>query len=429
MKKMKAGCLLLIIMAVMLGCAVSVCAKSEVTYIFEEAVENNDIHYSFDNGILTVSGRGCVDDGYDSVCKKEEIKEVVINDGVTAIANYVFMGCTKLEKVSIPQTVSGIGYGVFRESNLREITIPSSVKSLGSYCLAFCKNLKKVTMPGDYVHYFEDGKDELIMSNVDTINLNSGFSEKNICDFRASKIYTDSKDKKYKSFGGVIYTKNGKRLVMVPASTKKLVIRKGCTTVSMWAMSYSNDMEAEYEPVCKNLKSVTIPKTVKYIADDSDIEYPNYSVLGKCNWKVLSKKINGKNLANLFKMMNKKNIKKILNSSDYKIKKIKNMYITKDQVLVYYDGKAKTVTIPKNVRVIADEVFMDNKYLRKVILSKNLREIGKEAFCYCFNLKKIEWGKKLRRVGKSAFDFTGLKNVKLPASVKKKGEHVFGEGL
>ena len=85
MKKAKAGCLLIIIiMTAILGCAVSVCAKSKVTYIFEEAVEKNYIHYSFDNGVLTISGSGS---GY----KGGSAKEWKMTTGMGAVAKVVVL--------------------------------------------------------------------------------------------------------------------------------------------------------------------------------------------------------------------------------------------------------------------------------------------------------------------------------------------------
>ena len=96
--------------------------------IFNNSIENNDIHYSFSNGVLTVTGTGYANEEYKDVCGKSDIKEVVIEPGVVGICNFAFEDCSKLSKVTIPESVVEMGFGAFGGTRLKEINIPSTVK-------------------------------------------------------------------------------------------------------------------------------------------------------------------------------------------------------------------------------------------------------------------------------------------------------------
>ena len=67
---------------------------------------------------------------------------------VTVIESYSFAGCSGLTSVTIPDSVTSIGYQAFRDcSGLTSMTIPDSVTIIGSYALAGCSRLEEITLP------------------------------------------------------------------------------------------------------------------------------------------------------------------------------------------------------------------------------------------------------------------------------------------
>ena len=69
-----------------------------------------------DDGILTISGTDMP--SYSSgdapwYSQKDEIKKVVIKDGVKNIGYLAFNGCSSLTTVTIPNSVTSIGSGAF----------------------------------------------------------------------------------------------------------------------------------------------------------------------------------------------------------------------------------------------------------------------------------------------------------------------------
>ena len=82
-----------------------------------------------DKGVLTVSGNGKITS---HPWAAENVKEVILQKGVTSICASAFSGCTALTKVTLPNTLLEIGNTAFYNcSSLTEITLPDSVKGLG----------------------------------------------------------------------------------------------------------------------------------------------------------------------------------------------------------------------------------------------------------------------------------------------------------
>ncbi len=76
-----------------------------------------------------------------------EIINLVIPDGVTGIGNCAFSGCSGLNSVSIPNSVTSINDYAFNNSGLTSITIPNSVTSIGKEAFGYCFDLTSVTIP------------------------------------------------------------------------------------------------------------------------------------------------------------------------------------------------------------------------------------------------------------------------------------------
>ena len=83
----------------------------------------------------------------------EEVKDMVIPDGVTSINDYAFNGCTGLTSATIPDGVTSIGYGAFNGcTGLTSVTIPEGVTSIGESAFQGCRRLTSVTIPNSVTY-------------------------------------------------------------------------------------------------------------------------------------------------------------------------------------------------------------------------------------------------------------------------------------
>lgn len=137
------------------------------------------------DGTLTISGTGPMDDYSFSYGKHapwhdelwNQIRRVVVSDGVTYIGNYAFSGCSALAEVILPETLSKIGdYAFFNCRDLVSITLPQGLAEIGASAFNGCGSLAPLTIPVSVTHVgggafygtatSAAGQDKVDLSNV-----------------------------------------------------------------------------------------------------------------------------------------------------------------------------------------------------------------------------------------------------------------------
>lgn len=92
------------------------------------------LFWSFsENGFLTVEGMGGMPDYHDKTTPweevKQDIKSVVIKNGITRVGSQAFKGCGKLVSVDLPKSLKMIHFGAFEDCcSLKEVHIPADMK-------------------------------------------------------------------------------------------------------------------------------------------------------------------------------------------------------------------------------------------------------------------------------------------------------------
>lgn len=117
------------------------------------------------SGVLTISGTG---EMYDSKTPEETpwheyvslIQSVVIEEGVTGIGANTFSGIDTLIEVSIPSTVTKVGYGAFANSrNIRMVNTNGGLKAVSKCMFYKCDQFPSIELAegltdiGDYAFY------------------------------------------------------------------------------------------------------------------------------------------------------------------------------------------------------------------------------------------------------------------------------------
>lgn len=137
-----------------------------------------NIDFSFDEntGELTLFGSGPLGGNYDGKLspwpfENDQIRSVVIEDGITTVGyglfrkcanlttvslpdtvtvlrEYAFSECPRLETVSLPNTLTKIGERVFYDCpKLRDLVLPDTLTSIGNYAFYNCQSLESIVIP------------------------------------------------------------------------------------------------------------------------------------------------------------------------------------------------------------------------------------------------------------------------------------------
>ena len=274
------------------------------------------------------------------------VKTIVIPDSVTKIGGSAFESCESLESVNIPDGVASIGEDAFSDCiSLKSLDMPKSVESIGDMAFLGCTSLSAI--------------------NVDAENPN------------------------YKSVDGVLFTKDGTRLISYPAgkSNKAYAIPDGVTSTDMFAFAYNNSLE-----------SLGIPES---LAEISDLSFESCSAL---------------------KEINVAEGNAVFSSAD-------GVLLNKDktELILYPAGRTdESYTVPENVKKIGGTAFFDCDNLRSVAVGDNVEEISYSTFALCDNLESVKLSKNLKAIPYRCFaDCPALNNVVIPSGVTSIGEGAF----
>ena len=197
---------------------------------------------------------------------------------VTSIGNSAFYQCPNLNSVIIPEGVTEIGYSVFESCwELKSVSFPNSLISIGDYAFWGCA-LNKIELPSKLEKIgqgafstngeFSDGVSftNVVIPNSVTYIGNFAFMG---CD-DLEKIEVEKDNKRYFSEDGVLYDKEKKALLCIPAGKKieQYNILDGITNIVGGACRN-----------CINLKSIIIPTSVVSISMGAFSSHSNLKVI------------------------------------------------------------------------------------------------------------------------------------------------------
>ena len=103
--------------------------------------------------LLVIGGTGAMPDYYGSAERpwndyRENIKKVVVEEGITALGYLAFTYCSNLEEVTLPSTLEKIGTYAFDScESLDTLVIPSGVTEIGEQSFGNCSGLVSITLP------------------------------------------------------------------------------------------------------------------------------------------------------------------------------------------------------------------------------------------------------------------------------------------
>ena len=369
-------------------------------------------------------------------CNK--LSEVVLSDQLTVIPNYTFYNCTALENITIPEVVTTIEGSVFNNcTNLKYIVISKNVNSIVSGTFSACKSLETIEIdPENQSYIFEDGilmkkdKTEIIYITKTAITGNTFIipstieklgshlidqhtqiqkviipeSVTSIDAYFLTKYITEveiaENNPNYVSADGKIYNKDKTILYLHYLNTENVTLEEGIKQIGIYAFR-----------LCTNLKQITLPESLEYIA-----AHAFFSILDSINIG--------------------KNVSFINNLAFYEAKgsnitiDSKNPYYMTDGNAIYNKEKTilrtllKKVTefeIPYGVEEIDNGAFHNQNQMTSVTIPETVKKIG-SSFNYCTSLTKIEIPSSVETISTGCFNNSS--NLKQIIINKEKGSIV-----
>ena len=120
-------------------------ATAEATAVTASGKCGNNLTWTMEDGVLTISGSGAMwDYDYDNIpWDNYSITDLVLNEGITYIGSTAFNSCTA-PSVTIPNSVTSMGSAAFESARMQTVTIGSGLTVISRSAFLWCSSLQNV---------------------------------------------------------------------------------------------------------------------------------------------------------------------------------------------------------------------------------------------------------------------------------------------
>ena len=322
-----------------------------------------------------------------------DLKEVVIEEGVTEIGVDAFSVCTSLETVTLPESLQKIGEGAFEYcSSLSEIRIPENVTVIGQRAFHCCKKLTSVTIPAGVTKiddatfaYCEELSTVVIPETVTKIG-KCAFQN---CGFSSINIPATVKETDYRAFAGCHSMQ--KATISVETVGEQTFYSCDALTEVEFTSEVKTIGDGAFHS-CTALAEIKIPDNVTSIGD---------GIFTGC--RALKKAVFEGGTVKKSTLGNPALQELIISGS-----------ATLDVSFTAGYSKSTLETVKIGKGVIGDSAFSNCTNLTTVELGDDVTSIGKSAFLKCTQLPSITIGSGVTSIGTSAFNgCTALTNANI----------------
>ena len=429
----------------------------------------NNVTWSLtEDGVLTLSGTGSTwnyPDEYPGWHGYEDIiQSCVIEDGVTAIGDYLFYQCMVLTDIDIPDSVTSFGYGAFANCySLNNVKIPVSVTYIDSGAFYNCSSLTDVHFGGFRSQWRQvtilDSNDPLIYATLHCStpvpdqwpvtgrcgdNVSWSLSENGVLTISGTG-YTWDYPEEYPGWDDYVEI------------IQKCVIEEGISSIGVYLF---------YD--CATLTSVEIPCSVLYINENAftscyalkDVYYNGsermwariaieegndllYNATIHSSDDALAWPVTGRCGDNLTWSLSEDGVLTLSGTGstwdypeeyptwypyvDYINKCVVEEGVTTIGYCLFFNSDALTsVDLPSSLNYIGEGAFASCINLTEVIIPDGVETIEAGAFFQCTSLANVDIPDSVTYIGGKAFSYcTSLTSVELPDGITSVNPYTF----
>ena len=251
------------------------------------------------------------------------------------------------------------------------------------------------------------------LSNVSFRLLNLKYPELVDEEVLSTKVTDEDRAEGVRDEFGVLYSKDGKRLLEGNVELKEYTVRKGTRVICDCAFEDYGDF---YSFRCSTLTSLTLPSSLQSIGDSA---FEDCNSLISLTLPSSLQSIGGGAFTGCT------SLRSVICNKFYKV--IGQMLLSADgtQVIAYW-GENSEVTIPEGVQSIGNSAFCDCSSLTSLTLPSSLQSIGGGAFWGCSSLSSLTLPSSLQSIGNGAFwNCSSLTSLTLPSSLQSIGDRAF----
>ena len=175
-------------------------------------------------------------------------------EGVEYIGDNAFYGCSNLQSINLPDTITSIAYQCFRYCRkLDNIKLPNNITTLNALTFDGCNNLKKLELPESLKTL---GESSLSDTSLVVLKFPSNLNSIGSGALRISTLQEiDTSENNYFDFrNGVLYSKDLKKLVLALSNVTNINMENTVETIQGYAFS-----------TCSRLSNINITENVKSI--------------------------------------------------------------------------------------------------------------------------------------------------------------------
>ena len=382
---------------------------------------NSGVLWSLDdNGVLTISGNGSMQFVDPHPWTAENVKKVVIQDGIKNVGAWAFHSCRNLTSVTIPSSITSIGDSAFSGCrSLTDITIPDSVTSIGDSAFYYCTKLTDIRIPDSVTSIGESAFG--YCSSLTNVTL-----PVNVTDIT----------------GGTFFVCTSLKQITLPENVKSIGYNAfyGCealTNVTIPAGVTSIGNRAFYD--CDSLTGFEIPDALTSIGTEVFSSFMTSSrtqlyanpgtdgadtirKAGYAYWET------GADYALKYQYENEIITSITLTAVN---ENVISLTIPDGITAIYSDAfkkckKLESVTIPDSMKSIGDKIFSGCSSLKSVTIPSSVTSIGAGAFSGCSNLKSVTFLGSVTSIGTEAFSgCSSLTSIALPEGMTYINSYAF----